>query len=39
MLIRKHSFYTPRLARDEHGFLLITKRWIIATGRYAYVWR
>jgi len=39
MLVRKHSYYAPRFAWDDAGFLLITKTLILATGRYARVWK
>lgn len=39
MLIRTHSIYTPRFQRDRFGTLLITRRFIFATGKYTLAWR
>jgi hypothetical protein len=36
MLIRSNpNLYRPGLTRDHRGLLLITRRWIIATGMFA----
>jgi hypothetical protein len=38
MLIRENPGYPRRFVRDDGGVLLITRRLIIATRRYARTW-
>lgn len=38
MLIRSCTAYRPCFRFDRHGFLLVTRRWIWATGSYARAW-
>lgn len=38
MLIRRNPCYRTRFQRDHRGYLLVTKRWIIATGTFAACW-
>lgn len=40
MLIRSNpNLYRPSLTRDRRGTLLITRRWIFATGMFAQCYR
>jgi hypothetical protein len=39
MLIRLNPCYSPTFRRDRLGTLIITRRFIFATGRYAFSWR
>jgi hypothetical protein len=38
MLIRSNPCYRPTFQRDGRGMLLITSRFIIATGMFARCW-
>lgn len=38
-MIRTNPCYRPHFAWDGRGFLLVTRRWIIATGLFAKYWR
>jgi hypothetical protein len=39
MLVRTNLCYRPHFAVDCRGFLLVTRHYIVATGRFAKCWR
>lgn len=39
MLIRSNPCYPPMLQRDKRGLLIVTRRFIIATGMFARCWQ
>lgn len=38
MLIRSNPCYRPTFIRDRRGLLIVTRRFILATGTYALAW-
>jgi hypothetical protein len=38
MVFKSNPFYPPRMELSRHGFLWISKRFILATGRKAWGW-
>jgi hypothetical protein len=38
MLIRSNPCYRPMFQRDGRGILIVTRRFIFATGMFAQVW-
>ncbi len=36
MLIRRNRFYRPIFRCNERGILIVTRKWVIAAGTYAF---